>query len=508
MAWRIGKGRIAARRLGGRDRAASFVLGLGVLVGSSLAALASPAAALEPLAVNGPFDSKLRLEIFDRTRGEFVDWFNPRPNPKVPNTYRYNFFENKLQLGVRIQRDPVEIFAQLQHSLLANLPGPAQGPGGSYYANSTDTFQEEAFLRQGWARVKAGPWLPQLSVSGGRFLFRDGLEVSSKNPTLQWLKQFRIAERLIGPFDYTNMGRSFDGTLESWDDDLLNVTAYFFMPTTGGFEVNAGHTIPQIKLAGAAVTLKESPSFPGSDARLFFIYLNDSRNVVWVDNRPLPERQADKDSTLIYTIGADYLHTRAVGPGQADLLLWALGQLGHWQSLDHRAWAFAAEVGYQLPDVPWKPWLRGGLNMSSGDDDPTDGLHTTFYQIIPTARTYAQTPFYNLMDSTDGFVQLVLKPHSTVNVRTDVHYLRVTDGADLLYSGGGANKGDAFGFAGLPAGGERNVGFLLDLSVAYKPYDFLTLGAYYGHVFGGSVLSNTYSGISANYAFLESIVTF
>ena len=32
-------------------------------------------------------------------------------------------------------------------------------------------------------------------------------------------------------------------------------------------------------------------------------------------------------------------------------------------------------------------------------------------QMLPTARIYARTPFFNLMDTVDGFGELILRPH-------------------------------------------------------------------------------------------------
>jgi hypothetical protein len=56
--------------------------------------------------VNGPFDSKIRLEMYERVRGEFADWFgNPIVGGSVvPKEYRYNFVGNKFQLGLGLWR--------------------------------------------------------------------------------------------------------------------------------------------------------------------------------------------------------------------------------------------------------------------------------------------------------------------------------------------------------------------------------------------------------------------
>src|SRR5262245_34761672 len=107
---------------------------------------------IAPLTVAGPFDSTLRLEIYDRLRGELVDWFGTPPDGPTRD-FRYNFLGNKLQLGVRWTRDPYEAFVQFQNSTLANVPEHGVGIGQTYFANTMSTTQNGAILRQGWAGV-------------------------------------------------------------------------------------------------------------------------------------------------------------------------------------------------------------------------------------------------------------------------------------------------------------------------------------------------------------------
>lgn len=74
-----------------------------------------------------------------------------------------------------------------------------------------------------------------------------------------------------------------------------------------------------------------------------------------------------------------------------------------------------------------------GYGRGSGDDDPNDQDHDTFFQIVPTARLYALTTFYSLMNTEDAFVQLILRPTAGVVWRTDFHNLRLTETRDLWY---------------------------------------------------------------------------
>jgi hypothetical protein len=170
---------------------------------------------------------------------------------------------------------------------------------------------------------------------------------------------------------------------------------------------------------------------------------------------------------------------------------------------DHRGWAWAAEAGFQLPRAPWSPWLRAGLNRSSGDDDPRDGDHHTFSQIIPTPRIYAQFPFYDLVNNEDVFAQLMLKPHRHLLLRFDWHWLFLSRSEDLWYAGGGATSESVFGYSGLPSGGSRSLARVAEASVSARLAERLTAYAYFGYAFGQGTVANTFAGRDARYAYLE-----
>ena len=165
------------------------------------------------------------------------------------------------------------------------------------------------------------------------------------------------------------------------------------------------------------------------------------------DNRPAAARGSDRRDIEVHTWGAHAIASVDAGPGKIDGLVWAAVQSGDWGRLDHFGWAYALEAGYQLPDLPAAPWLRAGYDRSSGDDNPNDAAHGTFFQIPPTARIYAQLPFYNMMNTEDLFAQLIARPHPRLEVRTDYHWLRLSEPADLWYAGGGATNDTFFGYA-------------------------------------------------------------
>ncbi len=474
-------------------------------------ALLSAGAALAA-ELDATWRDRITFTLSNRVRGEFVDWFAPPPGAAQDGANRYDFFANRFRAGVRVLLPPVELNLQLQDTVLANLPENASlpppvgnlGTGAIYFANTRRTPQSEPVLKLASLTARGRGFTGTL----GRFEYRDGLEVVPSDATLAVVARTRIAERLVGPFDFTNVGRAFDGGRLAYDRPDWNVTAFGSRPTQGGFEVSANREL-DIELAGLALTLKRLPQAPPLEGRLFYLYYRDERrDAVKVDNRPLPERVADTDPISISTIGTDVITAVDAGPGIVDGLLWGAVQTGSWGVESHSAWAFAAEGGYQLPQLPAAPWLRAGYNRSSGDDDPNDGRHTTFFQLIPTARTYARLPFFNLMNSGDAFLELMLRPHERVSVRTDIHWLRLTEGRDLWYSGGGATSNTFFGYAGSPANGDRSLATLADISVTVAVLQQLTVEGYYGHAFGHSVVGQTFAGRDANYGFLEMTYTY
>ena len=174
-------------------------------------------------------------------------------------------------------------------------------------------------------------------------------------------------------------------------------------------------------------------------------------------------------------------------------------------------WAWAAEAGYQLPKLFLRPWLRVGYFAGSGDDNAADGLHKTFFQMIPTGRPYAQFPFFNQMNNEDLFLQAILKPAKKLAVRTDLHFLRLYEEGDRWYMGAGPTSagGNIFGYHGRPSYGDRKLGTLLDITMAYNLTSYLSAVLYYGHVFGGDVIENIYpQEKNANFGYIEITLAF
>lgn len=446
-----------------------------------------------------------------RSRMYSWDWFGDAANGE------YTYSGSLLRFGVSETKPKFDWQVEFAVPALVNMPTTAVMPapfgqlglGGSYSAaNSGSTNSSSIFLKQAAFTVKGLGRGAAQSIKAGRMEFIDGTEMTPAHSTLAALKRDRIAQRLLANFGFTDVQRSLDGAQYSLNLPKLNVTAVAARPTEGVFQVD-GWAELKINVFYGAVTGSHG-KFAATDWRVFALGYSDYRTgVVKTDNRAAAIRNADTASSIdIGTYGGHILQIVPTKTGPIDLLFWGALQNGTWGTQPHRAGAFAAEAGWQpavLPAV--KPWIRGGYDFGSGDNNATDGTHSTFFQVLPTPRIYARTPFFNMMNTKDAFGELVLRP-KRVTVRSDVHVLRLADAADLWYSGGGAFQAATFGYTGRPSNGQSTLGTLYDVSADVTLTPHVGVGGYVGYASGGLVTQAIYSGNAVHLGFFELNVKF
>jgi hypothetical protein len=443
-----------------------------------------------------------------RARLESWDWFE---SDKADN--RYNFGAVTLRVAISQNKPHFEWLVEGEAPLLINLPtnsiAPAPqgqlGLGANYFAASGKR-DGSLILKQGFVRFKGLFGNGPSSLKVGRFDFSDGSEIAPADATLAALKRDRITQRLIGTFGFSHIGRGFDGIQYVHQTNAANFTLVAARPTTGVFDLSANKEM-DVDFWYGAFTKPVKVKVGASEYRLFVLQYHDGQKILKTDNRPAVQRTADMDSIRVTSLGAHYIGVYKIGSGKADALLWGVGQFGRWGKLDHRAAAVAFEAGYQpggKTAAKIKPWIRAGYFRSTGDDDPSDKTHNTFFQVLPTPRVYARTPFFNLMNIEDTFAELMLKPAARLALRADVHHLRLSSIEDFWYAGGGAFQRQTFGYTGRPSSGKKTLGTMFDLSIDYALTPSTALTFYVSAVRGGAVASQIYPlGGNARLAYLE-----
>jgi hypothetical protein len=435
------------------------------------------------------FSGSLRLRV------ENYGWWK---TPGFEDDYTFGAAVLRLSLSQRQER--FDWLVEGEFPVLINLPERAVAPapqgqlgqGGSYFASS-GRKDGSAILKQAYVRVKSLFGDKASSVRFGRFEFVEGLESSPADATLAALKRDSIGQRLIGHFGFTHVGRSFDAVQYVRNTKHSNFTLVGGRPTEGVFQLRSLKELDVDFWYGAVTKPIANKKF-ASEFRLFALHYHDGRDALKTDNRSAALRRADTDNIRITTVGGNYITAIKTKNGTVDLLAWSVGQFGDWGRQDHSAGAIVVEAGFQPSGSlgKHKTWFRGGYSRSTGDGNATDGKHTTFFQGLPTPRIYARFPFYNMMNMEDAYAQLKLKPNARVNLRADVHHLRLSNRNDLWYVGGGAFQEGTFGYVGRPSGGRRSLGTLFDISADIAATPTTTLTLYGAGVRGGGVQSFTY----------------
>ena len=109
----------------------------------------------------------------------------------------------------------------------------------------------------------------------------------------------------------------------------------------------------------------------------------------------------------------------------------------------------------------------------------------------------------------DAFGELMLKPSKRVTTRMDIHSLRLANGNDLWYQGGGAFQSATFGYVGQPVNGRRGLATLYDASADVVVTPRVVVSGYYGYAAGGLAAAVSYpTNHNAGLGYLEFVIRF
>jgi hypothetical protein len=386
------------------------------------AVLAQEAAVLKTAAPPPPTEATpapLDVSINWRSRVEDWNWFEGHTGNSD-----YAFGHSQLRLGLGQKRRRVDWMVEGEVVAIVGLPNDAVAPaplgqlglGATYYAaNDNSSNDASAFLKQAYVQLKQ---LGQSSLKLGRFEFFDAVEAKSPDATVTTLVQTRIAHRLISNFGFSAVQRSFDGAQFAWNAGSTNVTAFAARPTEGVFQVDGMGELDVQIYYGAYSTSVTTTNGAGS-LRVFGVgYVDGRTTVLKTDNRSTAARTADQERIAIGTWGADYVHVlHTHDAGTFDMLAWGAFQTGAWGTLTQRAGVYVGEAGWQAPMSRLAPWISAGYSYGSGDSDPKDSQHGTFFQLLPTPRQYARFPFYNMMNNEDSSPMSIRRQQRPARVR-------------------------------------------------------------------------------------------
>jgi hypothetical protein len=430
---------------------------------------------------------KLDLGVDGRFRWEYWGGLEGQPNSQSD----YNFMSLRVRPYVKYPSEHLVFFFQFQYAGAFNLPENAvSGPGSLYFSLSDpDDAPQATDVLEFWMMGK-DLLVDGLGFEVGRLGIKDGLETLYEDEALNWVKKARLSERLWGTFDWTNVGRRYHAARAFYDTEQFRLDAVASKLLAGGFDYDtAFQELKDVEIFGGFLTLKDDFLIDNTEIRIYGIYFRDDRDVA---------KTVTGGTLDIPAVGASWAGVYpGLGPGTLDTLVWGCYQWGDWGTTGHSAYAVVAEGGYKFRDLCLQPWLRLGVAHASGDDDPEEGTHKSFFGMAPTNHKW-----YGYMDTTalsnliNFYQQLILKPAEKVTVQIDGHLFWLHDTSDSWYAGSGATSNDVFGFVGghsVSSGttarltdGEGFIGGEMDLTAQYAVSKYLGFEATYGHFFGAA----------------------
>lgn len=289
-------------------------------------------------------------------------------------------------------------------------------------------------------------------------------------------------QRLVGPVDWTNVRRTFEGG---------GVWAKGCHWRLDAFVVN-----PVLVEADEADEADDDTLFAGvhyrntaTSDRPFELY------AYWLDRDPATwQKVVDEESRL--TVGGS-----CTGPICGTCLDYdaeAALQVGEFGDRDVFAWMATAELGWK-PGGCWQPRLALGADYASGDDDGAGGDLGTFNQLFPTGHLwFGWADLIGRQNLIAARFTATAKPTEKLTLRFDAHQFWRASTDDAVYNAGGGV---------LRAGGDaRAVATEFDLQAKLAVDRHLELEVGGAFVLAGDVIEET--GPDEDVLFLYAQATF
>jgi hypothetical protein len=325
-------------------------------------------------------------------------------------------------------------------------------------------------------------------------------------------------ERVIGAFDWNNIGRVFDAAKLRWQSSWLSADLFsgrVILPRDNHFNMPNDYDW----FSGIYTFTK---AIPNQMTEIYLLSRNTSPQSLAANGPSGPNGPSARD---IYTLGV----RMKSNPGELkgwDYTVELMGQYGHFNdptlpaladpSLEHLAYGLVGVGGYTFTDAPWTPRVGLEYDFGSGDSNPRDNKHETFENLFPTNhKFYGFMDLFSLQNLHDVRLMTSVKPLPRITLLGEAHAFWLVDTHDSLYTVAGARRGTLAPTAGTAYGINPNynsfVGSEIDLigTYAFSPQGTVEVG--YGHFFRGDYVKQSLSAVGsadANWVYIQTKFAF
>jgi len=282
-------------------------------------------------------------------------------------------------------------------------------------------------------------------------------------------------QRLISPLDWANTRRTFDGANIFYRGSDWNVDGFWARPVPFAQHVNSDSNFDSSDDSQEFIGLYST--YKGKKDQTYDFYF-------------LRFAEYEGPGTFFAPTDADPMLFGARWQGKQDCYLWDFEggyQFGEWGTLDQTAGYFTAGLGREWAKNKYKPKVYLYYDYASGDQDPTDDKHQTFFQYFPLVHKYFG--FCDLVarqNIHDLNFPLTLQTSKQTQFLIWHHIFWLDSARDALYNAAGAPiRFDPTGSSGTYVGQETDVTWLYN----YNPRMDVLFG--YSHFWPGTFVNNT-----------------
>lgn len=252
-------------------------------------------------------------------------------------------------------------------------------------------------------------------------------------------------QRLVGSFDWSNNGRSFDGIRFTCSAGCCQGALDVFW-----FTVNETNKVDTDQSLGG-IHKSFVGVLPGGEVDVYYLLKKNGTQAAG--------EKGTLGSTTVHTLGG-----RVAGRCVKDALDYGLEaalQQGEVNGDDLSAYTYCVRLGYTAKGVAWKPRVGVEWNTASGDDNPADGDAGTFDNLYPTNHQfYGYADLVGLQNVQDIALAVSAHPAKRCRVGLAYHVFSLAEEKGAWYrSNGTALLQDATGISGDEIGNEIDLTF-------------------------------------------------
>ncbi|MFQ5926865.1 MAG: alginate export family protein [Terriglobia bacterium] len=297
-------------------------------------------------------------------------------------------------------------------------------------------------------------------------------------------------QRLVGPFGWDTVGRTFDGARvrlqwsSRWATDAF--AARLVEVRRGG-----GHRVGNQDLYGLYTRFTPKRA---ERLELYALYLRDGQR----RRGELPT--GTPALTRVTTFGARLFRAATSGFHYDFEHAFQVGQRGDDR---HRAAALATEAGYSFRRR-FSPGVAFAYAFASGDNDPADGRSGEFHNLFPTNHPlYGHADLLGWRNMHDFRARFAAQLHAKLRVQADYHRFLLARRRGRWSNAGGRTLG--FASAGTVG---RDLGQEVDLVARVRVNKYLRFEAGYAVFVPGTFARATRGGELHHWGYIQTWVGF